>query len=114
LYEVRFSREFSEEYSKLKKRAESGRGEARYLVKIIDKGIAKLKRDREAGKRIPRRLIPRGYAVKYGVTNLWKLNLDRYWRMIYTIVGDEVRLVSIVIEVLNHKKYDIKFGYRTT
>jgi mRNA-degrading endonuclease RelE of RelBE toxin-antitoxin system len=114
LYEVRFSREFSEEYSKLKKRAESGRGEARYLVKIIDKGIAKLKRDREAGKRIPRRLIPRGYAVKYGVTNLWKLNLDRYWRMIYTIVGDEVRLVSIIIEVLNHKKYDIKFGYRTT
>lgn len=114
MYEVRFSREFSEEYSKLKKRAESGRGEARYLVKIIDKGIAKLKRDREAGKRIPKRLIPRGYAVKYGVTNLWKLNLDRYWRMIYTIVGDEVRLVSIIIEVLNHKKYDIKFGYRTT
>ena len=52
--------------------------------------------------------------VKYGVTHLWKLNLDRYWRMIYTIVGDEVRLVSIIIEVLNHKKYDRKFGYRTT
>ena len=79
MYEVRFSREFSEEYSKLKKRAESGRGEARYLVKIIDKGIAKLKRDREAGKRIPRGLIPQVYAVKYGVTNLWKLNLDRFW-----------------------------------
>lgn len=114
MYEVRFSKEFSEEYAKLKKRAESGRAEARYLVKIIDKGIAKLKRDREAGKRIPKQLIPREYVVKYGVTNLWKLNLDRYWRMIYTIVGDEVRLVSIVIEVLNHKKYDRKFGYRTT
>lgn len=114
MYEVRFSREFSEEYAKLKRRAESGHGEAKYLVKIIDKGVAKLKRDREAGKRIPRRLIPRGYAAKYGVTNLWKLNLDRYWRMIYTIVGNEVRLVSIIIEVLNHKKYDRKFGYRTT
>jgi len=114
LYEVRFSREFSEEYAKLKKRAEGGHGEARYLLGIVDKGVAKLKRDREAGKRIPRRLIPREYAVKYGVTNLWKLNLDRYWRMIYTIVGDEVRLVSIIIEVLNHKKYDRKFGYYTT
>ena len=111
---MRFSKEFSEEYAKLKRRAESGRGEARYLVKIIDKGVAKLKRDREAGKRIPKRLIPREYVVKYGVTNLWKLNLDRYWRMIYTIVGDEVRLVNIIIEVLNHKKYDRKFGYRTT
>ena len=54
------------------------------------------------------------YVVKYGVTNLWKLNLDRYWRMIYTIVGDEVRLVSVIIEVLDHKKYNRKFGYRTT
>jgi len=111
---VRFSREFSEEYAKLNQRAESGRGEARYLVRIIDKVIAKLKRDREAGKRIPKRLMPRDYLIKYGVTNLWKLNLDRYWRMIYTIVGDEIRLVSIIIEVLNHKKYDRKFGYRTT
>ena len=111
---MRFSREFSEEYAKLKKRADGGQGEARYLLGIIDKGVAKLKRDREAGKRIPRRLIPRGYTVKYGVTNLWKLDLDRYWRMIYTIVGGEVRLVSIIIEVLNHKKYDRKFGYRTT
>ena len=114
MYEVRFSKEFSEEYAKLKRRSESGRGEARYLVKMIDKGIAKLKRDREAGKRIPKRLIPRVYVVKYGVTNLWKLNLDRYWRMIYTIVGDEVRLVSVIIEVLDHKKYNRKFGYRTT
>ncbi len=111
---MRFSREFSEEYAELKKRADSGHGEAKYLLAIIDKAIAKLKRDREAGKRIPKRLIPREYVVKYGVTNLWKLNLDRYWRMIYTIVGDQIRLVSIVIEVLDHKKYDRKFGYHTT
>ena len=73
-----------------------------------------MKLNREAGKRIPKRLIPREYVTKYGVTNLWKLNLDRYWRMIYTIVGDEIQLVTIVIEILNHKKYDRKFGYRTT
>lgn len=113
MYEVRFSKEFSEEYAKLKGRAEGGDGETRYLVKIIDKGVAKLKRDREAGKRVAKRLIPHEYVAKYAVTNLWKLNLDRYWRMIYTIVGDEVRLVSIVLEVLDHKRYDRKFGYRT-
>ncbi len=112
--EVRFSKAFSDEYAKLKKRADGGDGEARYLVKIIDNGVAKLKRDREKGKRIQKRLIPQEYVVKYGVTNLWKLNLDKYWRMIYTIVGDEVRLVSVILEVLDHKKYDRKFGYRTT
>lgn len=114
MHEVHFSREFSEEYTKLRRRAEDGDGEARYLLKIIDKGVAKLKLDRETGKRIPKRLIPKEYVVKYSVTNLWKLNLDRYWRMIYTIVGDEIQLVTIVIEVLNHKKYDRKFGYRTS
>lgn len=114
MYEVRFSKEFSEEYVKLKRRAESGHGDAKYLVKIIDKGIVKLKRDREAGKRIPKRLIPGEYVAKYNLSNLWKLNLDRYWRMIYTIVGDEIRLVSIIIEVLDHKRYDRKFGYHTT
>lgn len=46
-------------------------------MKIIDKGVAKLKRNQEAGKRILKRLIPREYVVKYGVTNLWKLNLDK-------------------------------------
>jgi len=114
LYEVRFSREFSEDYVRLSEKAEGGDGEARYLVKIIDKGVTKLKRNREAGKRIPKRLIPREYIAKHGVTNLWKLNLDRYWRMIYTIVGNEIQLVSIILEVLNHKRYDRKFGYRTT
>jgi hypothetical protein len=114
LYEVRFFREFGEEYAKLRQRAGGGDGEARYLVKIIDGGTAKLKQNREAGKRIPKRLIPRVYVAKYGVTNLWKLNLDRYWRMIYTIVGDDVQLVSIVIEVLNHKRYDRRFGYKTS
>lgn len=114
MYEVRFSEEFSEEYAKLERRAEKGHGEARYLVGIIDRGVEKLRRDREAGERIPKRLIPRAYLARYGVTNLWKLNLDRYWRMIYTIVGDEIRLVSVILDVLNHKKYDRKFGYQTT
>ncbi len=114
MYEVRFSKEFSEEYERLRSRAKGGRGEAKYLLKIIDEGIAKLMQDREAGKRMPKRLILREYWVKYGVTNLWNINLYKYWRMIYTIVGDEVRLVSVVLEILNHKKYDRKFGYRTT
>jgi len=45
--------EFSEEYAKLRQRAEGGHGEAKYLVKIIDRGIAKLKRD-GGGKKDPK------------------------------------------------------------
>lgn len=111
---MHFSKEFSEGYTKLQARVEKGDSEAEYSLKIISRGIAKLARDREAGKKIPKHLIPREYVKKYGVNNLWKLNLDHSWRMIYTIVGDEVGLVSVVLDVLNHKTYDRKFGYHTT
>ncbi|MFA6049169.1 MAG: hypothetical protein WC792_04490 [Candidatus Micrarchaeia archaeon] len=88
-------------------------GEARYLLEITEKGLAKLSADPEAGKHIPKRLIPREYIVKYGVTNLWKLNLDSYWRLTYTLQGDRACIYAIVLEVLDHKEYNRKFGYHT-
>ncbi|MBI5225553.1 type II toxin-antitoxin system RelE/ParE family toxin [Candidatus Micrarchaeota archaeon] len=113
MHEVRLAPEFSEEFVKLKSKSEKGSGEARYLLEILEKGLAKLMASPEAGKHIPKRLIPKEYQVKYGVTNLWKLNLDSYWRLIYTLEGDRVRLFAIVLEVLDHRKYDRKFGYHT-
>ena len=113
MHEVRLSEEFNEEFVALQKKMEKGNGEARYLIRIIEKGMAKLMASPEAGKHIQRRLIPREYLAEYGVTNLWKLNLDSYWRLIYTLEGDNVKLYAIVLEVLDHKKYNRKFGYHT-
>ncbi len=107
------SRVFSEFYTKLSGRVKRD-GEARYLLKIFQRGIDKLKLDREAGKRISKRLMPKEYLAKFGVTNIWKLNLDDRWRMVYTIVGDEKSLACVVFDVLDHKEYDRKFGYHTT
>jgi len=113
MHQVKLSAEFGEEFVELRRKAERGNGEARYLLGIIEKGMAKLMASPEAGKHVPKRLIPRGYVVKYEVTNLWKLNLDSYWRLIYTLRGSEVQLFAIVLEVLDHKRYDRKFGYHT-
>ncbi len=113
MHQLRRSQEFDEELCELQAKAQRGNGEARYLLEILERGLAKLEADAEAGKHIPRRLIPREYIVKYGVTNLWKINLDSYWRLIYTLQGDQVCIYAIVLEVLDHKKYDRKFGYHT-
>jgi hypothetical protein len=113
MHEVSLSPEFNKEFIKLRAKAEKGDGEARYLLGIVEKGLAKLMASPEAGKHVQKRLIPKEYTVKYGVTNLWKLNLDAYWRLIYTLEGDRVKLYAIVLEVLDHKKYDRKFGYRS-
>lgn len=109
---VILSDEVARDFSKIEARAEKGDGEARYLLGIINKGIAKLAEDVEAGRKIKRRLWPVEYVRKYGVTNLWKLNLDSYWRMIYTIRGSSAEIISFVIDVLDHKEYERKFGYR--
>lgn len=113
MHEVRLSKEFAKEFAELEAKAEKGSGEAKYLLALVDKGIAKLAADPEAGKHVPKRLIPKEYLAKYGLTNLWKLNLDAFWRLTYTLEGDRVKLFAIVLEVLDHKKYNRKFGYRT-
>jgi len=113
MHEVSLSPEFNKEFVELRAKAGKGDGEARYLLGIVENGLAKLMETPEAGKHIQKRLIPKEYIVKYGVTNLWKLNLDSYWRLIYTLEGDRVKLYAIVLEVLDHKKYDRKSGYRS-
>ena len=113
MHEVSLSSEFNKEFIELRAKAEKGNGEARYLLEIVEKGLAKLMASPEVGKHVPKRLIPKEYIVRYGVTNLWKLNLDSYWRLIYTLEGDRVKLYAIVLEVLDHRRYDRKFGYRS-
>jgi len=111
MHEVSFSKEFSKDFVRLENKSDS---EAKYLLQLVNKGIAKLVLDCGAGIKIPKKYWPKEYVKRYNINNLWKLNLDNYWRMIYTIVGDEIKLVSIVLEVLDHKKYDRKFGYKTS
>lgn len=110
--EIQLSHEFSKELTKLQKRAEKGQGEAKYLLKLIEKGIAKLGENREAGQKIQRKLWPKTYVQEYGINNLWRLRLDDYWRMMYTLIGEQVRIVAVILEVLDHKEYDKRFGYK--
>ena len=57
---------------------------------------------------IPKRQIPKSYNVQ----NLWRVELTGYWRMLYTIKGDEVQIIGFILDILDHDSYDKKFGYR--
>jgi hypothetical protein len=58
-----------------------------------------------------RKKYPRYYVQKYGVNNLYKFNLDSRTRLIYTLVAEETGVAAVVLEVLDHKKYEERFGY---
>jgi Txe/YoeB family toxin of Txe-Axe toxin-antitoxin module len=81
------------------------------LHKFISRAIDDLKKDPFVGISIPKKLIPKIYIKKYSVNNLWKYNLPEAWRLLYFVVGDQVKIVSIILEWLTHKEYERRFGY---
>lgn len=64
-----------------------------------------------AGESIKKQQIPAHYVKKFGVNNLFRYRLPEGFRAIYTLVreGDDVSV--LVLEVLDHKNYDKRFGY---
>ena len=83
------------------------------LLKAIERETENLKINPHKGIQIPKDRIPQEYIVKYGVTNLWKINLPDYWRLIYTIVGNEFEIISVLLKFIDHKEYNRIFGYRS-
>ena len=82
------------------------------LLRAVNQKIEFLKINPHYGVHIPQDRIPKDYIVKYDVNNLWKVNLAGAWRMIYTIRGSDVEVISFVLDIFNHKDYEKKFGYR--
>jgi len=81
------------------------------LYKFIDGAMDDMKKNPSCGIKIPKKLWPRVYIQKYKITNLWKYDLPNGWRLIYTINTDEIKILSIILEWLNHKEYERKFKY---
>lgn len=61
------------------------------------------------GDNIEKRKIPK---MSYNVRNLWRVELTGYWRMLYTIKGNEVQIICFILDIIDHKKYDKIFGYK--
>ncbi len=88
-----------------------GKFEEKRLSEFIDRAISDLRRDPLCGIRVPSKLWPKEYIRKYAVDNLWKYDLPDGWRLIYTVHGNEVEIISILIEWMDHKNYERRFGY---
>jgi hypothetical protein len=57
--------------------------------------------------------MPVGKTIqKYKINSLHKYNLPNGWRMLYTIKGNEIEIISIIIEWIRHKEYERKFKYK--
>ncbi len=82
------------------------------LLNSIQRKIELLKINPLLGIQISKNKIPKEYVKNYDATNLWKMNLSSAWRMIYTIRGNEIEIISFILDIINHKDYENKFNYK--
>jgi len=81
------------------------------LYRWLNRAFDDLGENAFCGIQIPKSLIPMEYIRKYGIDNLWKYDLPKAWRLIYSVGKKEVVIISIIIEWLDHKGYERKFKY---
>lgn len=86
--------------------------ETDFLRKAIIKAIKDLRVNAFCGTQIPKRIFPKEYVKKYHINNLWKYDLPKGWRLIYTVTPEnEVELISAILEWFDHKDYEKRFKY---
>ena len=82
------------------------------LKKHISSAIKEINKNAFSGIQFPKRLIPKFYVKKYKINNLWKYDLPRGWRLLYTISPqNEVEIISAILDWFDHKNYENKFNY---
>lgn len=115
---VVLSEEAAEEYNELNRIVgeELQKGVAssvnQSIFRSIERVKGRLKDNPFAGEQVQKDLIPHYYINKYDATNLWRIDLSDYWRLIYTIQSNEVEIIDFVLNIVNHKKYNKIFGYK--
>ena len=106
--EVYFGDEkLKESYLKLEK----SKVEDKMLFKWISRAIGDLEQNAFCGQQVPKRLIPKVYIEKYKIDNLWKYDMPKGWRLLYTVAREEIVILSILLEWFDHKEYERRFKY---
>lgn len=83
-----------------------------YLCRTVEAALDVLKENMFAGESVEKKKFPKIYVQRYGITSLYKYNLDASSRLTYTLVADESGTAVVMLEIMNHKEYEKRFGYR--
>ena len=81
------------------------------LYKEISRALVNIKNNVWIGRNVKKKLIPINIVQKFKINNLWKYNLPSAWRLFYTIIGNEIKIVSVILDWMNHKDYERLFKF---
>jgi hypothetical protein len=80
-------------------------------IKLVEEIAPVLHENMFAGESIRKRQSPSHYIKMFGVNNLFRYHLPRGFRAIYTLERDGNDVSVVVLEILDHKNYEERFGY---
>ncbi len=89
-----------------------GKSEEKELAEWLEKALNDLRENPLRGIKIPHRMWPKSYVSTYGIDNLRKYDLPNGWRLAYTLNGNVVEIIAIILEWFDHKSYERRFGYK--
>ena len=86
----------------------------RMILKAVNQKVDLIKANPHYGDPISKDLILEEYKSKYGVSNLFRVELPNFWRMLYTLTngGTNVEIVAFVLDIVDHPSYNKMFGYK--
>lgn len=112
MIKIVFSKEAEDMLKYFKSQAEVSK-EEKTLLKSIEQKLEILKYNEEYGDPIKKKLIPLYYQTRYNTTNLFRIKLAFFWRMLYTLTKKgEVEIIAFVLDIFDHDKYDKGFKYK--
>ena len=82
------------------------------LLTSINNVVKNLKTNAFIGDLIPRKYLSKKVIDKYGTDKIFRVELVGYWRLLYTVVGEETQIIALILEYMDHPSYDKMFGYR--
>jgi len=110
---VILSSDAKEVYNHLTEEAPKSKTE-RTILNSINKKVELIKTNPHYGQPIAKTLIPKEYLDKYEISNLFRVALANYWRMLYTLKDGEtkIEIIAFILDIFDHSNYDKKFGYK--
>lgn len=80
----------------------------------VQQVFGELKQNCELGDKVPKIYWPSYYRKELGISNLYVTKLGPDWRLTYTLIAEGAGISAVCLEILTHKDYDNRFGYRTS
>lgn len=114
---VRFKKEALTEYIKLTRFVEEGKKNKinpsyEQILKSINKVLDNIKHNPNYGDLVPQKYLNKELISRYGTNKIYRVELVGFWRLLYTLIGDEIQIIAIILDFMDHEEYSKLFQYR--